>query len=152
MIAALVDPLTGRIEAFTMPANESDLYEGQSQGALVVRWDTTNIFGDNPAFPYEHWYYNGTTFVERAEQPSNFHVYDWSAHTWSWNSEDFWDTVRQQRGSKISSCDWTQSTDSPLTDEKKAEWATYRTALRNVPASNSSVTDLDNITWPTIPS
>jgi hypothetical protein len=48
--------------------------------------------------------------------------------------------------------DWTQGADSPLSADKKAEWATYRAALRNVPANNSSVTLLNDIVWPTKPS
>ena len=44
--------------------------------------------------------------------------------------------------------DWTQLTDSPLTDAKKTEWATYRQKLRDLPATES---DYDNPTWPTEP-
>ena len=35
-----------------------------------------------------------------------------------------------------------------LTDEQKAEWATYRQQLRDLPAT---VTDPTNVTWPTPP-
>jgi len=39
--------------------------------------------------------------------------------------------VRNQRTEKLNDCDWTQIADSTA---DKAAWATYRTALRNVPA------------------
>tara|TARA_R100001129_G_C5254113_1_gene229223 strand:- start:54 stop:272 length:219 start_codon:yes stop_codon:yes gene_type:complete len=42
---------------------------------------------------------------------------------------------RQIRNIKLKKCDWTQATDSPLSDEKKAEWATYRQKLRDLPST-----------------
>jgi hypothetical protein len=152
MIAALIDPDTGRIESFTMPAKESDLWDGQFIGALRVKWDHHNVFGDNPGYGQHTHYFDGEAFVEKAEKPSNNHLYNWSTKAWEWDSTGFWNNVRQIRGIKLSGSDWAVLADSPLTDSKKAEWQTYRTALRDVPAANSSVTDLDNIVWPTQPS
>tara|TARA_R100000231_G_C5302419_1_gene157980 strand:+ start:631 stop:849 length:219 start_codon:yes stop_codon:yes gene_type:complete len=40
---------------------------------------------------------------------------------------------RGLRNKKLAKCDWTQANDSPLSDEKKKEWATYRQALRDLP-------------------
>ena len=59
-----------------------------------------------------------------------------------------WDEVRRKRNDKLYNSDWTQSSDSPLSDAKKTEWATYRQSLRDV--TNQS--DPLNITWPTEPS
>lgn len=59
--------------------------------------------------------------------------------------------VRTIRNGLLEESDWTQNPDSPLTTEKKTEWATYRQALRDVPATNSSVTDIDSVVWPTKP-
>ena len=55
---------------------------------------------------------------------------------------------REQRNTLLAASDWTQANDSPLAAEKKAEWASYRTALRNLP-SNKSWPD---VTFPTEPS
>jgi hypothetical protein len=55
------------------------------------------------------------------------------------------------RNNKISVTDWTQVVDSPLTDIKKAEWAVYRQALRDIPESYSDVTSFDDIIWPIQP-
>ena len=41
--------------------------------------------------------------------------------------------LRGVRNRKLANCDWTQANDSPLSDEKKKEWATYRQALRDLP-------------------
>jgi hypothetical protein len=56
---------------------------------------------------------------------------------------------RGGRDELLKSSDWTQAADSPLTDAKKAEWATYRQQLRDLPANTS---DPANPTWPTPPS
>lgn len=40
--------------------------------------------------------------------------------------------VRAVRNYLLSQCDWTQLPDSPLTEAKRAEWATYRQALRDI--------------------
>lgn len=61
---------------------------------------------------------------------------------------DNWEEVRRKRDNKLYNSDWTQSSDSPLADAKKTEWATYRQALRDV----TSQSDPLNITWPTEPS
>ena len=53
--------------------------------------------------------------------------------------------VREQRNAKLAACDWTQLTDAPL---NSSVWATYRQALRNVPAQSGFPWD---ITWPTEP-
>ena len=66
-------------------------------------------------------------------------------------SVDFWSQVRIERDTLLLECDWTQTLDSPLTDSKKAEWVTYRQALRDVPANNSSAESYDDVTFPTQP-
>ena len=45
--------------------------------------------------------------------------------------------------------DWTQFTDSPLSESKKNEWKIYRQTLRDLPATES---DPENATFPTLPS
>ena len=58
-----------------------------------------------------------------------------------------WNIVRQDRNTRLQSSDWTQITDSPLTDEKKTEWQTYRQSLRDI----TKQSDPFNITWPNNP-
>ena len=59
-----------------------------------------------------------------------------------------WDRLRRERNALLVSSDWTQAADSPLTDEAKTEWATYRETLRNLPANTP---DPSNPTWPDEP-
>jgi len=56
--------------------------------------------------------------------------------------------LRRERNTKLTKSDWTQASDSPLTDEVKASWATYRGELRDLP---ESVEDPANPTWPDAP-
>ena len=58
------------------------------------------------------------------------------------------EAVRSTRNTKIAQCDWTQLDDTPITNAKKLEWATYRQALRDVPAQTGFPWD---ITWPEKP-
>ena len=53
--------------------------------------------------------------------------------------------VRATRDGKLAECDWTQLSDSQV---DKAVWATYRQALRDVPAQAGFPYD---ITWPEKP-
>lgn len=62
-------------------------------------------------------------------------------------TEEEWTVVRYKRDQFLIKCDWTVGNDSPLSDEKKAEWASYRQALRDI----TTQTDPFNITWPTKP-
>jgi hypothetical protein len=58
--------------------------------------------------------------------------------------------LRIHREAKLKSCDWTQGADSPLSEAKKAEWATYRQALRDLP-NNLTLTTKEDIVWPNPP-
>ena len=48
--------------------------------------------------------------------------------------------LRTIRGGILMGSDWTQFPDSPLTTEQKAEWTTYRQALRDIPETYSDAT------------
>jgi len=53
-------------------------------------------------------------------------------------------TKRSERNRLLTDTDWTQITDSPLTSEKKTEWANNRQALRDLPTNN----DWPNVEMP----
>jgi hypothetical protein len=50
------------------------------------------------------------------------------------SNEDFLARMRYWRDTELARTDWTQVADAPA---DKAAWATYRQALRDLPASNS---------------
>ena len=55
--------------------------------------------------------------------------------------------IRTKRNALLSACDWTQLSDAP--EEKKADWAAYRQALRDLP--NQPNFDPENVNWPVAP-
>jgi len=57
--------------------------------------------------------------------------------------------IRDMRSGLLENSDWMMTTDSPLSDEKRTEWQTYRQVLRDLPQSN---TDPFSILFPTRPS
>jgi len=59
--------------------------------------------------------------------------------------------LRHRRNTLLKECDWAVGIDSPLSDSKKAEWQTYRQALRDLPSTNTA-TEHRDIVWPTPPS
>ena len=66
--------------------------------------------------------------------------------------------LRRHRNYRLQECDWTQGVDSPLSDSKKAEWQTYRQALRDITKTHvpsvvvgTILLDIDAVPWPTKP-
>ena len=86
------------------------------------------------------WEYVPLTDEENAELQANkdAHAVDFSY-------------TRDQRNVYLRDSDWTQAADSPLSDEKVAEWATYRQALRDYPSTSSDGTIYGLPEWPTPP-
>lgn len=64
------------------------------------------------------------------------------------SNEDKWFEIRNKRNTLLRESDWTQMPDSPLTNEKKTEWLTYRNNLRSLPQTFSNP---DEVIWPNVP-
>jgi hypothetical protein len=60
--------------------------------------------------------------------------------------------IRGLRDFLLTKSDWTQLPDTPLSAEKKAEWAEYRQALRDMPETFADATHPTEVTVPTEPS
>ena len=77
-------------------------------------------------------------------------------------SKSHWVNLREKRNRLLNGSDLTQLPDCSLTDAKKAEWATYRQALRDIPQRWPSDVDETSVSpytgpdalpkWPTKPS
>jgi len=100
-------------------------------------------------------YWNGFNFVSREAPPTKWHLW---AGAWVESPErkaiiqgQVMNNLRIMRNAKLNQCDWTQVPDAPLSETKVAEWATYRTSLRNATLANIGLTDLDLAVWPTEP-
>ena len=58
-----------------------------------------------------------------------------------------WSQVRMQRNKLLSDSDWTQLSDSPLTQDERLKWVVYRQEIRDVTKQH----DPFNIVWPVKP-
>ncbi len=56
--------------------------------------------------------------------------------------------IRFNRDKMLLESDWTQLPDSPLSDSKKAEWATYRQTLRDL---TDNIDSFGSVTYPDAP-
>jgi hypothetical protein len=71
-------------------------------------------------------------------------------------STDYWQLFRFERSYKLTQSDWTQLSDSPLTEEEKQLWGVYRQELRDLPENIEDpkllVLDFNHPSWPVVPS
>ena len=79
-----------------------------------------------------HWYYDAATDTFSGPTDAEQDALDMQS-------------LRSQRDELLAQSDWTQVADAPV---DAAAWATYRQALRDLPANT---TDPRNPTWPTKP-
>ena len=138
-------------------AGASNVPEGLDEdGNLIVYW-----YGDSPTslgdFMEIHYYdYNSAALTERPQKPNRFAHWDFDSAAWDWNSGKFLDYIRGERNYKLTSTDWTQVADAPLTAEQLAEVASYRQALRDLTtpiiANPEQYPTEESIPWPTPPS
>ena len=66
-----------------------------------------------------------------------------------------WSAVRAKRNLLLAQCDWIMLSDGPIFANalQLVAWKTYRTALRNLPATYGAPTgDPTKVVWPTQPS
>lgn len=61
--------------------------------------------------------------------------------------ESKWRVIREKRNRLLFECDWTQLSDSPLSVEKREEWAIYRQELRDI----TNYPSPDSVIWPNEP-
>ena len=91
---------------------------------------------------------DGQSIIEGIYEVSEYKIIDASPVE---QSIDFWETIRLQRNELLNQSDWTQINDSPLSDSKKQEWATYRQSLRDLPSTHQSVNNIADVIFPSIP-
>lgn len=148
MIKVAMVKSSGEIQTIACPSVDSLYEEGQVCGEVTARilpFDTDTI----AAMELTYWHDGG--WSTRTPRPS--HLSTWEGHDTGWVTpvEPLDSEIRDIRGVLLINSDWTQMPDSPLTDAKKAEWATYRQALRDIPYAYLGVTSLDEIIWPSKP-
>ena len=147
---ALCDKDTGEVEQ-VMSVNNNVEYDhaGFLNGKRIFLIPSDS--DHDQVIRLSYYDYETQGFLARGERPSPF--YHWTTNKqWEINTEDLVSSLKLERNYRLISCDWTQSADSPLSDSKKAEWATYRQALRDVPANiPEEVDSLSGYPWPASP-
>ena len=75
---------------------------------------------------------------------------DLRTHKWLTSRYDTeeWAALREKRDALLADCDWVVVKAQEAGGDVPSAWVTYRTALRNLPATTS---DPANPTWPTAP-
>ncbi len=146
---------TGNPEQILSVNNRSDFEEAgwfKAQEGRVVALDLPANYSHEDIFQTSYWEASEQQWKTRSAQPTGFYV--WTAEKkWEVDSDKVMATLRQERNSRLQVTDWTQTADAPFTDEKKAEWATYRQALRDITKDVSATLDtLVGFNWPTQPS
>jgi hypothetical protein len=99
---------------------EYDLYRVDSEPQPVYDDKTERVAQDSmPTLIDGKWVIGWTVYQKEQEQIDR-------------ESEAQAESIRSQRNDLLAKCDWTVLADSPLTEEKRAEWLTYRQALRDI--------------------
>ena len=148
---AMCDPVTGNIQ-YVMSVNSLASYE---QAGYYEGLRTFKIPGDTNitrAMDESYYDYEAGAFETRLKQPTRY--YKWTKdHKWELDTTQLMSEFRDQRNQKLGLCDWTQGSDSPLSDDKKEEWKTYRQALRDTTKNLKDDFDTpDGFVWPSQPS
>ena len=114
-----------------------DLATGQ------IEYSTTTVAAINEVGLQE-----GQGIIEGNYQANEHIVVDGKAVA---RTDNILEILRLKRDALLTESDWTQVNDSPLSDVKKEEWATYRQELRDLPSSHQSTTNFDDVVFPTQP-
>ena len=148
---ATVEESTGRVLSVEIP--QATLKpEGTEDGFTIVHVTEDRLTSDfmKPGWNPMLHVWDGEQFVHVGQPPNRHAIYNGT--DWEWDQDLLVEDVRVVRSRKLAECDWTQVSDSPLTEEQKSAWQTYRQELRcfmdNLPTEFDSVSGLD---WPVQP-
>lgn len=86
--------------------------------------------------------------ADKGTPPADGYMFDYTTKSWVPNTSYLDAKARYERGQLLQDSDWTQIPNSPLTTAQQTAWATYRQALRDIPAQSGYPV---NITWPIAP-
>lgn len=91
---------------------------------------------------------NEQGIIEGDYQPNEYKIVNGEAVI---RTDNVLEILRNKRNELLKQSDWTQVNDSPLSDSKKQEWATYRQSLRDLPATYQSVNNIADVIFPSMP-
>ena len=131
-------------------------YQGQEPQELLhrIRLSDGRSRTDSSTFTEEEIVEAGFTGpYEKPDFNPEVETQSWDVELGNWVTtqipdEVFWEKLRTERNSILKDTDWSQLSDAPLTSSQKTTWATYRQALRDLPANTE---DPKNVTCPSQP-
>ena len=131
-------------------------YQGQEPQELPerIRLSDGRTRTDSSTFTEEEIASAGFTGpYEIPEFDPRIETQEWDIELGDWITisipdEIYWERMRDARNLRLSSSDWSQIPDVPLTSAKKLEWSLYRQTLRDLPANTE---DPKEVTWPLQP-
>ena len=91
---------------------------------------------------------SGEGIIEGSYDRTKYKILDGVATEYT---PDMLPIIRNMRNGLLEESDWTQLNDSPLSDLKKQEWATYRQELRDLPSLYQSANNIADVIFPNIP-
>ena len=124
--------------------------DSRDENGLLIKYYYYPIDNRGEWLSTHYWDYDAGVFISRDPCPNKYAR--WVGKEWVWDASSLLEDVRVERTNLLWLSDWTQHADSPLTDSKKAEWAAYRTELRDFPSTVGNISSLEDVTWPTKPS
>lgn len=139
----------GEIVHVMSPGRDEDYIHGQQYGEYIAYEVSSDT---DPSTYISTSYYKNGELKNKPAKPNVHHNWDLATESWILDSSRLFAALREARDSNLLASDWTQIPDAPLTAEQKTAWQTYRQALRDIPANNADITDLDQVVWPTQPS
>lgn len=90
----------------------------------------------------------GQGIIEGDYQPNEYKIVNGEAIQ---RTDNILEILRNKRNALLKESDWTQVNDCPLSDPQKAEWQTYRQALRDLPADYQDTDNIDDVAFPSLP-
>ena len=128
--------------------NPSMLIKVAGEDANWINQNGADIVFDGP-YPTHTQYQvvsSGPTVQENGQWYTSYVVTDMDDAAKAIVDAEQAKNIRNKRDSKLTACDWTQIADCPITN--KADWATYRQALRDLPKESGFPWTFN---WPTNP-
>ena len=144
----------GAIAHITLPAVDDYYKHGESYSGNLAVELADGV--DTQSMIQTKWYDRteedeADRWKEMTGRPSENYVF--ANGVWYFDKTKFETQVTLERNMRLGITDWTQLPDVPLTDSKKAEWATYRQSLRDFPPTiDDNITLMSQLVWPTKPS
>lgn len=124
---------TGEINSVEFVGGGQTVAEGWMNSQIYAKYLNELGAQSSSDFMDSHYYnFDTDTFIERSLKPHPAAYWNPDINDWSAGLAEYLFFTRDERNRLLVISDWTQGADSPLTVEEKAEWATYRTTLRQI--------------------